>query len=94
MRFIFCWTLPPQIWHLSLDIDHPGKEYAMKVPLEIEQQIERQAIDAHVVHHLPIIKAYAERIGLVPIEMSTDCWVCMAITIFTRTEMIILLSSL
>jgi hypothetical protein len=56
-----------------LDIDHPGKEYAMKVPLEIEQQIERQAIDAHVVHHLPIIKAYAERIGLVPIEMSTDC---------------------
>ena len=39
----------------------------MKVPLEIEKQIEREEITAHVVNHLPIIKAYADRIGLVPI---------------------------
>lgn len=46
----------------------------MKVPLEIEQQIERQTIDAHVVHHLPIIKAYADRIGLVPtINRLVEC---------------------
>ncbi len=39
----------------------------MKVPIEIEKQIERGEITAHVVNHLPIIKAYADRIGLVPI---------------------------
>jgi hypothetical protein len=39
----------------------------MKVPLEIEKQIEQEKIDAYVVNHLPIIKAYADRIGLVPI---------------------------
>ncbi len=38
----------------------------MKVPLEIENQIEQQKIAAYVVNHLPIIKAYADRIGLVP----------------------------
>ena len=38
----------------------------MKVPLEMEKQIERKEITAHVVNHLPIIKAYADRIGLVP----------------------------
>ena len=38
----------------------------MKIPLEIEKQIEQQNIAAYVVNHLPIIKAYADRIGLVP----------------------------
>ena len=39
----------------------------MKVPLEIEKQMEQAEIDAYVVNHLPIIKAYTDRIGLVPI---------------------------
>lgn len=39
----------------------------MKVPLEIEKLIEQEKIDAYVVNHLPIIKAYADRIGLVPV---------------------------
>jgi len=39
----------------------------MKVPVEVEKQIEHGEITAHVVNHLPIIKAYADRIGLVPI---------------------------
>lgn len=39
----------------------------MKVPLEIAKQMEQEKIDAYVVNHLPIIKAYAERIGLVPV---------------------------
>ena len=39
----------------------------MKVPLEIERQIEQEKIAAYVVNHLPIIKAYADRIALVPL---------------------------
>jgi len=39
----------------------------MKVPVEVEKQIEHGEITAHVVNHLPIIRAYADRIGLVPI---------------------------
>ena len=39
----------------------------MRVPLEIEKQMEQEKIDAHLVNHLPIIKAYADRIGLVTI---------------------------
>jgi transposase len=45
----------------------PRQEDAMRVPLEIEKQMEQEKIDAHVVNHLPIIRAYADRIGLVPI---------------------------
>lgn len=65
---------PHQTWHLLLDINPSEKKYAMKIPLEIELQIERQTIDAHVVHHLPITKAYADRIGLVPtINRLVEC---------------------
>ena len=39
----------------------------MRVPLEIEKQIEREKIAAYVVGHLPIIKSYAVKIGLVDI---------------------------
>jgi len=39
----------------------------MKVPLEFEKQIEREKITAYVVGHLPIIKSYAVKIGLVEI---------------------------
>ena len=39
----------------------------MRVPLEVEKQIERQKIAAYVVGHLPIIKSYAVKIGLVDI---------------------------
>ena len=39
----------------------------MRVPLEVEKEIERQKIAAYVVGHLPIVKAYAIKIGLVDI---------------------------
>ena len=39
----------------------------MKVPLEVKKQIEREKIAAYVVGHLPIIKSYAVKIGLVDI---------------------------
>ena len=39
----------------------------MQVPLEVEKQIEREKIAAYVVGHLPIVKAYAIKIGLVEI---------------------------
>ena len=39
----------------------------MRVPLEVEKQIEREKIAAYVVGHLPIVKAYAIKIGLVEI---------------------------
>ena len=39
----------------------------MRVPLEAEKQIEREKIAAYVVGHLPIVKAYAIKIGLVDI---------------------------
>ena len=39
----------------------------MKVPLEVEKAIEQEKIAAYVVGHLPIIKSYADRIGLVDI---------------------------
>jgi len=39
----------------------------MRVPLEVEKQIEREKIAAYVVGHLPIIKTYAVKIGLVDI---------------------------
>jgi len=39
----------------------------MRVPLEVEKQIEREKIAAYVVGHLPIIKSYAVKIGLVDI---------------------------
>jgi len=39
----------------------------MRVPLEVEKQIEREKIAAYVVGHLPIVKAYAIKIGLVDI---------------------------
>ena len=39
----------------------------MRVPLEAEKQIEREKIAAYVVGHLPIIKSYAVKIGLVDI---------------------------
>jgi hypothetical protein len=53
-------------WHVFLDTRGPKQEVAMKVPLEIDKQIEQGQIAAHVVNHLPIIKSYADRIGLVP----------------------------
>jgi hypothetical protein len=39
----------------------------MRVPLEVEKEIERQKIAAYVVGHLPIVKAYAIKVGLVDI---------------------------
>jgi hypothetical protein len=39
----------------------------MRVPLEVEKAIEREKIAAYVVGHLPIVKAYAIKIGLVDI---------------------------
>jgi hypothetical protein len=39
----------------------------MRVPLECEEAIEREKIAAYVVGHLPIVKAYAIKIGLVDI---------------------------
>ena len=39
----------------------------MKVPFKIDKQIEQKEISAYVVNHLPIIKDYADRIGLVPV---------------------------
>lgn len=39
----------------------------MRVPLEVEKELERQKIAAYVVGHLPIIKSYAVKIGLVDI---------------------------
>ena len=39
----------------------------MRVPLEVEKQIEQQKIAAYVVGHLPIVKSYAIKIGLVDI---------------------------
>ena len=39
----------------------------MRVPLEVEKAIEREKIAAHVVGHLPIVKSYAIKIGLVDI---------------------------
>ncbi len=39
----------------------------MRVPLEVEKQIEQQRIAAYVVGHLPIVKSYAIKIGLVDI---------------------------
>ena len=39
----------------------------MRVPLEVEKEIEREKIAAYVVGHLPIVKAYAIKIGLVDI---------------------------
>jgi transposase len=51
----------------------------VRVPIEIEKQIEREKISAYVVNHLPIVKAYATKIGLVeiinkliPSEMDVD----------------------
>lgn len=57
----------PLSWHLCLDNHGSEQGGAMKVPLEIEKQIEQEKIAAYVVNHLPIIKAYADRIGLVPV---------------------------
>jgi transposase len=39
----------------------------MRVPLEVERAIEQKKIAAHVVGHLPIVKSYAIKIGLVDI---------------------------
>ncbi|MDY6845170.1 MAG: IS1634 family transposase [Thermodesulfobacteriota bacterium] len=39
----------------------------MRIPLEMEQEIERKKIAAYVVGHLPIVKSYAVKIGLVDI---------------------------
>ncbi len=39
----------------------------MRVSLEVEKEIEREKIAAYVVGHLPIVKAYAIKIGLVDI---------------------------
>ena len=39
----------------------------MRVPLEVGKAIEREKISAYVVSHLPILKAYAIKIGLVDI---------------------------
>lgn len=39
----------------------------MRVPLEIEKAIKQEKIAAHVVGHLPIVKSYAAKIGLVDI---------------------------
>ncbi len=39
----------------------------MRVSLEVEKAIERKKIAAYVVGHLPIVKAYAIKIGLVDI---------------------------
>ena len=39
----------------------------MRVPLEVEKAIEREKIAAYVVGHLPIVKAYAIKIGFVDI---------------------------
>jgi hypothetical protein len=37
----------------------------MRVPLEVEKKIERKKITSYVVGHLPIVKAYAIKVGLV-----------------------------
>ena len=39
----------------------------MRAPLKIEKEIERKKIAAYVVGHLPIVKSYAVKIGLVDI---------------------------
>ena len=39
----------------------------MRAPLEVEKAIEREKITAYVVSHLPIVKAYAVKMGLVDI---------------------------
>ena len=39
----------------------------MEVPLEFEKQIEEEKIAAYLVNHLPVIKAYADRIELIPL---------------------------
>ena len=39
----------------------------MRVPLEVEKAIEREKISAYVVGHLPIVKAYAIKIGVVDV---------------------------
>jgi len=39
----------------------------MKEPFKIDKQIEQKEISAYVVNHLPIIKDYVDRIGLVPV---------------------------
>ncbi len=39
----------------------------MRVSLEVEKEIEREKIAAYVVSHLPIVKAYAVKIGIVDI---------------------------
>ena len=39
----------------------------MRVPLKVEEAIGRKKIAAYVVGHLPIVKAYAIKIGLVDI---------------------------
>ncbi len=39
----------------------------MRVPLEVEKAIERKKATAYVVGHLPIVKSYAVKIGLVDI---------------------------
>jgi transposase len=39
----------------------------MRVPLEVEKAIEQEKIAAYVVGHLPIVKSYAVKIGLVDI---------------------------
>ena len=51
----------------------------MRVPLEVEKQIDREKIAAYVVGHLPIVKAYAIKIGLaeiinelIPSQMDVD----------------------
>ncbi len=60
----------------------------MRIPLEIERQAENEKIAACVVDHLPIVKAYATKIGLVqminqliPSEMDVD-----PTTIFFRND--------
>ncbi len=51
----------------------------MKISIEAEKKIERERIKAYVVNHLPIVKSYASKIGLVdiinkliPSEMDVD----------------------
>jgi len=39
----------------------------MKISFEVEKAIERQKIAAYVVGHLPIVKSYAVKMGLVEI---------------------------
>lgn len=51
----------------------------MRLSLEVEEEIERKRVEAYVVGHLPIVKSYAIKIGLVdiinelvPSEMDVD----------------------